>query len=67
MQPLSAVAVRRLRVEMPHELQGHVRQGVMSRFPHSLQDYQGNIEKIQVCLVQQIHRLHLLTACYCCP
>ena len=46
--PLSAVAVRRLKAEMPYELQGHVRQGVMSRFPHSLQDYQSNIEEIQV-------------------
>jgi hypothetical protein len=48
-EPLSAVAQRRLRLDMPHEMQGHVRPGVMSRFPHILQDYQNTIEEVQVC------------------
>ncbi|KAL0030805.1 hypothetical protein WJX77_007386 [Trebouxia sp. C0004] len=46
-QPLSGVAQRRLRLDMPHEMQGHVRPGVMSRFPHTLQDYQNTIEEMQ--------------------
>lgn len=48
-EPLSAVAQRRLKQEMPHELAGHCRAGVMSRWPHSLQDYQGAIDSTQVC------------------
>ena len=48
-EPLSAVAQRRLRQEMPHELAGHCRPGVMSRWPHSLQDYQATIDSTQVC------------------
>ena len=47
-EPLSGVAQRRLRQEMPHELAGHVRPGVMSRFPHSLQAYQETLEDVQV-------------------
>ena len=47
-EPLSAVAQRRLKLDMPHELAGHLRPGVMSRTPHSLQDYQGTIQEIQV-------------------
>lgn len=46
-EPLSAVAQRRLKQEMPHELAGHCRAGVMSRWPHSLQDYQGAIDSTQ--------------------
>ena len=49
-EPLSAVAQRRLKLDMPHEMQGHLRPGVMSRFPHTLQDYQNTIEEMQVCL-----------------
>ena len=48
-EPLSAVAQRRLKLDMPYELQGHVRQGVMSRFPHTLQDYNRTIGEMQVC------------------
>lgn len=50
-EPLSAVAQRRLKLDMPHELAGHLRPGVMSRFPHTLQDYQGAIEETQVCVM----------------
>lgn len=48
-EPLSAVAQRRLKLNMPHELAGHLRPGAMSCSPHSLQDYQGTIERTQVC------------------
>lgn len=47
-EPLSAVAQRRLKLDMPHELAGHIRPGAMSRSPHTLQDYQANIGDIQV-------------------
>ena len=50
-EPLSGVAQRRLKQEMPHELHGRdVRPGVMSRFPHTLQAYQATINGVQVCL-----------------
>ena len=49
--PLSGVAQRRLKLDTPHELQGHVRPGVMSRFPHALKDYQSTIEEMQVRLL----------------
>ena len=61
-EPLSAVAQRRLKLDMPHELAGHLRPGAMSRFPHGLQDYQGTIEEIQVCAMfpfpQASHMAH---------
>lgn len=47
-EPLSAVAQRRLKLDMPHELAGHVRPGAMSRLPHTLQDYHATIGDIQV-------------------
>ncbi|KAA6429984.1 MAG: DAZ interacting 1-like [Trebouxia sp. A1-2] len=53
-EPLSAVAQRRLRLDMPHEMQGHLRPGVMSRFPHSLQDYQNTIEEMQEELQEEV-------------
>ena len=49
MEPLSAVAQRRLKRDMPHELQGHVRPGVISRTPHTLQDYHTALPQIEVC------------------
>lgn len=47
-EPLSAVAQRRLKLDMPHELAGHVRPGAMSRLPHTLQDYHATVGDIQV-------------------
>lgn len=48
-EPLSGVAQRRLKQEMPHELPGRdVRPGVMSRFPHTFQAYQATLDAMQV-------------------
>ena len=59
--PLSGVAQRRLRLDTPHELPGHVRPGVMSRFPHTLKDYQSTIEEMQVCLLTPSRALVTVT------
>lgn len=72
-EPLSAVAQRRLKLDMPHELAGHMRPGAMSRLPHTLQDYHATIGDIQVLCVRHgdvntlrasLHRV--LRGC-CCP
>ena len=60
--PLSAVAQRRLKQDMPHELQGHVRPGVVSHFPHNLQEYQTAVEVIQVCFLPTATALAILVS-----